>query len=901
MSIRTGIGREELQELRHVAEVTGVTFESLTRATTRLGQTLVDNQGKTGETSDLIARLNLEIRDAQGEIRDMNDLFDETVEALSRMDNEVERNTAALRLFGRQGQELIPILDAGQGEVERLRREARDLGFVLSDVAIRDLSDFSTEMGMVQRRTQTAWQELMLVFLPALRVVLEWVNKAIDWFGDLSDEQKENILQWTALTVGVLGLVTTFGLFAKMGAVVLKWITILGGAISFLTAPWVVGLALLAGAVWLVWMAWDQNWLGIGTVIDKFVELVSAGLSALYNLLLQTELGQEIDRIFQEIKAVWDAEDLKLPEKIVEIARIVLDAIDWKWLLAGAVIAAIIGGVLFSILPKIPIALITLAFGALQAITIAGLTAVKAVTLFLLSKAWVLGLAAVKFTFTKISSLLIGGVGVVKAITAKIVALLGGAGAGAAAGAAGVIALGALALSAILFFNNPEEVRQGIYDDIRAIVEDDEITFTIKVKKITLRLLEGVWSGLKTQMQDIWDWLTQPQDILDMGPFMPQMPIPDHIQEALDASGALEKRPIQRTIEWFKDLFSASEEAAQEMDDIVQVIGDVSGEFGWLGDRLGAANVDLTDFMLTLGIMESNMENVESAVSSAAGEFQLLASTRANIEAMMGAVDWTDPIERTRAAFGWLESGVKNEFSAIQRHAKALEISLFDALQLWWVVGGPRLGEMGALGPAGLQLEATLGKTAEEIIGRVPGARSRAGQLGLQRGGILSGFGGADSIPALLAPGEAVIPGKIWRQGIGAIAAWFKSAGVAGFQEGGIAGNGGLLGLLLPGLSASLEDQGGVISALGSFIGDLPQTMADGLMGGLDGLIDIVDVIAETIFGAEEAERVTSSLREMQAGVENLMVALGFLDREIQETAEDLAAANDKIQDSRTW
>ena len=409
MSIRTGIGREELQELRHVAEVTGVTFESLTRATTRLGQTLVDNQGKTGETSDLIARLNLEIRDAQGEIRDMNDLFDETVEALSRMDNEVERNTAALRLFGRQGQELIPILDAGQGEVERLRREARDLGFVLSDVAIRDLSDFSTEMGMVQRRTQTAWQELMLVFLPALRVVLEWVNKAIDWFGDLSDEQKENILQWTALTVGVLGLVTTFGLFAKMGAVVLKWITILGGAISFLTAPWVVGLALLAGAVWLVWMAWDQNWLGIGTVIDKFVELVSAGLSALYNLLLQTELGQEIDRIFQEIKAVWDAEDLKLPEKIVEIARIVLDAIDWKWLLAGAVIAAIIGGVLFSILPKIPIALITLAFGALQAITIAGLTAVKAVTLFLLSKAWVLGLAAVKFTFTKISSLLIGG------------------------------------------------------------------------------------------------------------------------------------------------------------------------------------------------------------------------------------------------------------------------------------------------------------------------------------------------------------------------------------------------------------------------------------------------------------------------------------------------------------
>jgi len=171
------------------------------------------------------------------------------------------------------------------------------------------------------------------------------------------------------------------------------------------------------------------------------------------------------------------------------------------------------------------------------------------------------------------------------------------------------------------------------------------------------------------------------------------------------------------------------------------------------------------------------------------------------------------------------------------------------------------------------------------------GFEAVTGWLGFQAGGILPGISGPDMIPALLAPGEAVIPGRIWRQGIGAIAAWFKSAGVPGFQEGGIAGGGGLLGTLFPGLSESIEEQGGLIATMGSFIGDIPQMIVEGLVGGLDGLIDTMSSLAETVFGVEEAQRVTSGLESFRDQIMKMLIALGFFEGEVDEAAEAVKQA----------
>lgn len=134
-------------------------------------------------------------------------------------------------------------------------------------------------------------------------------------------------------------------------------------------------------------------------------------------------------------------------------------------------------------------------------------------------------------------------------------------------------------------------------------------------------------------------------------------------------------------------------------------------EFAELDEMLG--DVDLSSFMLRLGMTESGLQNVANAASSATGEFQLLAATRATLEELLGPVNWEDRTERIRASFHWLRMGVESEMGTIQAAAERLGIDLEEALHLWWVVGGPRLAGMQDLSEI-----ATMGVTAAEILRR---------------------------------------------------------------------------------------------------------------------------------------------------------------------------------------
>ncbi len=59
-----------------------------------------------------------------------------------------------------------------------------------------------------------------------------------------------------------------------------------------------------------------------------------------------------------------------------------------------------------------------------------------------------------------------------------------------------------------------------------------------------------------------------------------------------------------------------------------------------------------------------------------------------------------------------------------------------------------------------------------------------AGLEGYQRGGRLPGYGGGDTVPAMLEPGEAVVPKHL----VPEMAAWAKAKRIPGFQTGGVVG-----------------------------------------------------------------------------------------------------------------
>ena len=168
MSIRTGISRQQLQELRFAAGQTGVSFGAIEAASTRLTGTLRTNE-------EAFEGLGVATRDNNGELKSTDEIFNDTIRTLAEMDNVTERNIIGQELFGRGFTEMIPLIEAGADGIEGYAKQAHELGSVLSDEAIEANVKFQDSMDSVKTALQGAFQQTMTAVLPILQKFLDWV------------------------------------------------------------------------------------------------------------------------------------------------------------------------------------------------------------------------------------------------------------------------------------------------------------------------------------------------------------------------------------------------------------------------------------------------------------------------------------------------------------------------------------------------------------------------------------------------------------------------------------------------------------------------------------------------------------------------------------------------------
>jgi hypothetical protein len=175
---QTGLSTDALQEYKFAAEQAGGSLASITNSVKIMTRGL-DTYAET------YAALGVAVKDANGQFRSANDIFDDTIAALGAIDNETERSKIALELFGRNAQELIPILNMGAGGLDQLKDKARSLGLVMSNETIKaadDLGDTTQALGATWKAfTMSLAQDALPVlndFLGAFTDLIEKMNAA---------------------------------------------------------------------------------------------------------------------------------------------------------------------------------------------------------------------------------------------------------------------------------------------------------------------------------------------------------------------------------------------------------------------------------------------------------------------------------------------------------------------------------------------------------------------------------------------------------------------------------------------------------------------------------------------------------------------------------------------------
>ena len=164
----TGISTDKLQEYAYAAELVDVSVDTMTGAMARSIRSMSAAREGTGAAAEAYATLGVSVLDSAGELRDSEDVFWDTIEALGKIDNETERDALAMELFGKSAQELNPLIAAGSDKMKALAEEAHAAGAVLDNETLQAYGAFDDELQKLKNNAGAAKNALGTALLPVL-------------------------------------------------------------------------------------------------------------------------------------------------------------------------------------------------------------------------------------------------------------------------------------------------------------------------------------------------------------------------------------------------------------------------------------------------------------------------------------------------------------------------------------------------------------------------------------------------------------------------------------------------------------------------------------------------------------------------------------------------------------
>lgn len=193
LSTQTGVSTQTLQEWGYAAELIDVSLDTMTSALTKTTRLLGSYAEGNASAVENLDRLGVAATNADGSLRDSEDVFFDIVDALGEIDNETERDALAMELLGKSAQDLNPLIEAGADQLRAYGEEAHDAGYVLDDETLEAFGDFDNQLRRLNAGTTAAKNALGTVLLPILdqlagegvELLGEFSNAVLDADGDV--------------------------------------------------------------------------------------------------------------------------------------------------------------------------------------------------------------------------------------------------------------------------------------------------------------------------------------------------------------------------------------------------------------------------------------------------------------------------------------------------------------------------------------------------------------------------------------------------------------------------------------------------------------------------------------------------------------------------------------------
>lgn len=262
MSLKSGVAFETLQGLDHAAALAGASLGDVETAFKKLQASQVDaGEGLKTYTREF-DRLGVEIKDSEGEFRDTEDLFFDIADAMQDMESDAERTAVAVKLLGRSGTNLIPMLTQGSGAIREQMKEMQELGAVMGpemrENSVKFIDNQRRIDMMMQGVHMTMAEKLLPVFIKMQEASIKWWKSNRPWIKQNIAPIFKGIAIAIGKTVKVITRLVKWGAklannlptaakIAILVAAFLKW----GTALKILLSP-LGKIAILVGLLILI-------------------------------------------------------------------------------------------------------------------------------------------------------------------------------------------------------------------------------------------------------------------------------------------------------------------------------------------------------------------------------------------------------------------------------------------------------------------------------------------------------------------------------------------------------------------------------------------------------------------------------------------------------------------------
>jgi lambda family phage tail tape measure protein len=218
---KTGVSVEALSALTYVAQMSDTDLQGLVKGLQRLSVAMFDTQVQGEEGSAALKALGVSAVDASGQIRPTEQVLLDLADKFANMPDGADKSALAMKLFGKEGMSLIPLLNQGRAGITALMEEAERFGLVINSQTAQAAELLNDNLDRLRAMLEGVQRQIGAAVIPVLADFTEQVILAQTEAGSFSNEL-QRITANREATITFLESVASGLAFIAESAVLLK-------------------------------------------------------------------------------------------------------------------------------------------------------------------------------------------------------------------------------------------------------------------------------------------------------------------------------------------------------------------------------------------------------------------------------------------------------------------------------------------------------------------------------------------------------------------------------------------------------------------------------------------------------------------------------------------------------